>query len=75
MAVFCDDLRAEVGNKISLMGMYSEGLSFDVSPPVLLPRLCGMVWLISKLDNPPPFVSVRITIPPNRSTAYNSKFT
>jgi hypothetical protein len=30
--LICDDIRNEVGNKISLMGLYSNGINFNVTP-------------------------------------------
>src|SRR5687768_9520791 len=40
--IFCDDLRQEVGNKVSYMGAY-QGMMFVRSFPVLLPKLCAAV--------------------------------
>ena len=33
--IFCDDIREEVGNKISYMGVYSADLTVPVLPIVL----------------------------------------
>ncbi|MFO7748544.1 MAG: hypothetical protein R6V54_00475 [Desulfobacteraceae bacterium] len=30
--LFCDDIRPEIGNKFSLMGLYNEAINFNVSP-------------------------------------------
>lgn len=38
-AIFCDDIRHEMGNKISLMGCYQEELMIPATPFVL-PKLC-----------------------------------
>jgi hypothetical protein len=40
--IFCDDVRAEVGNKISYMGVY-QGVMFVDAFPLALPRLCVAV--------------------------------
>jgi hypothetical protein len=42
---FCDDLRFEVGNKISLMGIYT-GQMFVEQVPITLPKLCVTVTLV-----------------------------
>jgi hypothetical protein len=46
--VFCDDIREEVGNKRSLMGIY-HGEMFVQSVPILLPRLCFYINFVSDL--------------------------
>ncbi len=40
--IFCDDLRQEVGNKVSYMGVY-QGMMFVPAFPVALPKLCAAV--------------------------------
>lgn len=46
--IFCDDIREEVGNKRSLMGVYSGELLIQ-SVPVLLPRLCFYITFVSDI--------------------------
>ncbi len=48
---FCDDIRHEVGNKYSLMGCYGNELLVK-SLPVLLPKLCVQVHVITPIDKP-----------------------
>ncbi len=52
MSVFCDDIRHEVGEKISLIGVYAADL---VVPrmPITLPKLC--VWSVIGTDIERPF--------------------
>lgn len=38
-ATFCDDIRHEIGNKMSLMGCYQSEL-FVASTPTILPKFC-----------------------------------
>ena len=38
-SVFCDDVRQEVGNKISYMGVY-QGIMYIQSFPAVLPKFC-----------------------------------
>lgn len=40
--IFCDDLRQEVGNKISYMGVF-QGMMFVQAFPVTLPKFCAAV--------------------------------
>lgn len=47
--VFCDDIREEVGNKRSLMGIY-QGEMFIQSMPALLPRLCFYVNFVCNIS-------------------------
>jgi hypothetical protein len=48
---FCDDVRHEFGNKISLMGCYGDEMLFD-KLPALLPKLCIHMRAITLLDKP-----------------------
>jgi hypothetical protein len=43
-AILCDDVRQEVGNKSSLMGIYDKDIFFT-DLPALLPKLCLYVRL------------------------------
>lgn len=47
---FCDDIRSEVGNKTSLMGVYS-GDMFVPQIPIVLPKLCATVFCRTKCGN------------------------
>jgi hypothetical protein len=49
--LWCDDIRQEVGNKPSFMGVYTGGLVVQ-SLPVKLPRLCVWTWVVSPIDQP-----------------------
>ena len=44
-AIFCDDMRLEIGNKMSFMGCY-QGDLFVASAPIVLPKFCvhATVW-------------------------------
>jgi hypothetical protein len=48
---FCDDVRQEVGNKISLMGCYQNLIQVQQAPAVL-PKLCLMAKVYTPLDRP-----------------------
>jgi hypothetical protein len=43
--ILCDDIRQELGNKISLMGLYSGMITINVKPPAALSKLHIVVML------------------------------
>ena len=52
--VFCDDIRPEIGNKFSFMGVYDTDLNVSSSDPqVTLPKLCAAITLVWKEDAVP----------------------
>ena len=66
--LFCDDIRQEVGNKISLMGVYGGDLILALpAQPVLIPRLGAFVSLITDLDDAPERVTMTVYVPPGRT--------
>lgn len=50
-ALWCDDIRQEIGNKPSFMGVYTGGLVLP-SAPIVIPKLCVFVWLVTPTDEP-----------------------
>lgn len=58
-ATYCDDIRQEVGNKISLMGCY-QGELVVPSAPLALPKLC--VFISASTPNGRPFKTLAIRI-------------
>ncbi len=50
-ALWCDDIRQEVGNKPSFMGAYVAGLTVS-SLPTVLPRLSVYVWATTSIEHP-----------------------
>ena len=60
--IWCDDIRQEVGNKSSLMGVYSNGLVVP-SLPTMLPRLAA--WIHVHTPTAQPFETLNLRI--NRS--------
>lgn len=59
-ALWCDDIRQEIGNKPSFMGAYVGGLTVP-SLPAILPRLSVYVWAITTIDHPFKKAELRIT--------------
>jgi hypothetical protein len=50
-AIFCDDIRPEVGNKLSFMGCYQGELVVQVAP-VALPKLCIFASISTPIKRP-----------------------
>lgn len=45
----CDDIREEIGNKVSLMGIYGDNIVFPILPAVM-PKLC--IYIVLNEVNP-----------------------
>jgi hypothetical protein len=58
-AIWCDDIRLEVGNKPSFMGVFTGGILLPALPTVL-PRLAVYIWVNTPVERP--FKSLRIRI-------------
>lgn len=61
-AIFCDDVRMEVGNKMSLMGIYQSQMIVPTLP-VTIQKLC--VFASATTDINTPFEKVEFTIKNN----------
>lgn len=57
--LWCDDIRLEVGDKPSFMGVYTGGMSVP-HLPLGLPRLCVWICIDTPLDRPVSEFSARI---------------
>jgi hypothetical protein len=57
--IFSDDIRHELGNKQSLIGIY-EGKMFVPTFPIVLPKLCVTVWAVTPIDKP--FKALRLQL-------------
>jgi len=49
-AIWCDDMRQEVGNKPSFMGVYTNNIVFQ-SLPAVLHRLSIFSWISTPIDH------------------------
>jgi hypothetical protein len=58
-AIFCDDIRQEVGNKVSFMGCY-QGELFVPFVPMMLPKLCVQVTISTTVERPIKSLTVRL---------------
>lgn len=52
--IYCDDVRQELRNKFTLVGCYGPDLIVQKpeSPPVVLPRLCAFVRVVTDAERP-----------------------
>jgi hypothetical protein len=57
--LFCDDIRREVGGKLSFVGVYSGGL-FVPAFPVTLPKLCLSVKIVTPAHEPLQALNLRV---------------
>lgn len=48
--IYCDDIRNEVGNKFSFMGIYTRELTIP-NAPLRLPKLCIAVKVVTDIDD------------------------
>lgn len=58
-AIYCDDIRYEMGNKQSLMGIYTSDLWIPEAPAIL-PKLCVIANIATPLDKPFTKLIIRI---------------
>jgi hypothetical protein len=57
--IWCDDIRMEMGNKPSFMGVYTGGIVVPALPTVL-PRLSVYSWIVTPKERPFKKIGVRI---------------
>ena len=58
---YCDDVRQEIGNKLSLMGCYSNDLVVQTMPTIL-PKLCAVIHIIIPRDEPFSKLTIRAVL-------------
>lgn len=58
-AIWCDDIRQEVGNKPSFMGAYVGGITVP-NLPFFLPKLCAYVWASTLIEKPFQNIDVKV---------------
>lgn len=59
-AIYCDDIRQEVGNKVSYMGTYT-GLLLVASLPATIPKLMVAVHVFTPQEQPFKSLKIRLT--------------
>ena len=60
-ATYCDDIRNEVGNKLSLMGCYQGDLQVQ-TVPAMLPKLCVFASIVTPKERPFKSLTLRIVL-------------
>ena len=58
--LFCDDIRTEVGNKTSLIGIYGGELFVDECPAVL-PKICISAFMSTDAEQPLRTLTVQVS--------------
>ncbi|SRR6266700_2659485 len=71
--VFCDDVRQEIGNKLSLMGVYVGELIVPMAPPVVMPKFAIVVWIITDIDDPVMRVTTSVRMPPDGQEVFKAE--
>lgn len=61
--LFCDDVRFEVGNKLTLVGIYSGDLLWPYPLPGIIPKFAFAVWVISDIGDSPTSLKTSIMMP------------
>lgn len=59
--IFCDDIRQEVGNKPSFMGVYTGEMHIPGPAPGALSKLCAVVWVVMPISDPARHVTIIIS--------------
>ncbi len=67
-AIFCDDIRHEVGNKMSFMGCYQNEL-FVPTAPIALAKLCVYVTLLTPIARPVRSLRFRVLMDDDKELA------
>jgi len=58
-AIFCDDIRQEIGSKLSYMGCYQDEIIVQMMP-VVLPKLCVSVSVSTPKERPFKSLAIRV---------------
>lgn len=61
--IFCDDIRQEVGNKASYMGIYRNNIRISDNLPILLPKFCMAIHFCYPGGIPPAPIEIRVFVP------------
>lgn len=54
---------------MSLMGIFGADINVPGPFPVVLPKLCLGLWVVSDVSDPPKHIKIRVLIPPNKEEA------
>jgi hypothetical protein len=73
-SLFCDDLRAEVGGKVSLMGIYGNDMVFANDAPFTLPKFCIFVKYFEERYAFNDDILIRVYFPGDQRAAPSAAF-
>jgi hypothetical protein len=62
-SIFCDDIRNEAGGKLSFVGCYNGIILISGQFPLVLPKLCIHVHILSPASQPFSSIAVRCYLP------------
>jgi hypothetical protein len=62
-SIFCDDIRNEAGGKLSFIGCYNGIILISGQFPLVLPKLCVHVHILSPASQPFSSIAVRCYLP------------
>jgi len=65
-SIFCDDIRNEVGGKLSFIGCYSSVMFLNRGFPFILPKFCIHSYVVTSAEQPFQSVFIRCYIPERR---------
>lgn len=65
--ILCDDVRQEIGNKLSLIGVYSKDIVVRAALPALMPML-HLVVMFEGIKEPFEEIFLRVVMPEAEST-------
>lgn len=57
--IWCDDVRHEIGNKPSFMGVYTGKMVLPRTP-MIVPKICVFIWAVTDKENP--FTSLTVKL-------------
>jgi hypothetical protein len=63
VSIFCDDLRPEIGGKISIMGIYQSDMILLTPPPFTLQKVCIFVKYCELLGAVTDELSLKVYMP------------
>lgn len=61
--IFCEDVRQEVGETISIVGMYPSALLANSGCPFVLPKFSAIIWVVYPIEDDPPAISGTLEVP------------
>ena len=62
-SIFCDDIRNEIGGKLSFVGCYNAIMFVSAQFPLTLPKFCIHMHILSSADRPFRSIIARCYIP------------